>query len=142
MFTPPQLEQVRKMIESNEGRRSHPYVDTTGRTTIGVGRNLTDNGLTEAEVDLLFDHDINDALFYLNNYRWFSDLAPVRQMACVDMMFNLGPTHFEKFVVMLAALAVDDWEGAADAILDSTWAKQVTSRAYRAARMMRTGVIK
>jgi len=42
---------------------------------------------------------------------------------------------------MLAALAVDDYELAADEMLDSKWAIQVGKRAIELSRMMREGEV-
>lgn len=41
-------------LSRDEGRRLKPYLDTVGKTTIGVGRNLTDVGISEDECDLPF----------------------------------------------------------------------------------------
>ena len=49
--------EVIRMIEDHEGRRTHPYRDTAGCLTIGVGRNLTARGLAADEIDLLRDND-------------------------------------------------------------------------------------
>ena len=38
------------LIIRDEGKRSRPYLDTTGSPTIGVGRNLKGNGLSVAEI--------------------------------------------------------------------------------------------
>ena len=35
-------------------RRQFPYYDTRGKLTIAVGRNLTDRGLEDDEIDYLF----------------------------------------------------------------------------------------
>ena len=42
----------------DEGRRLKPYLNTVGKTTIGVGRNLTDIGISDGECDLLLEHDV------------------------------------------------------------------------------------
>ena len=39
------------MLERYEGVRLKPYVDTEGKIPIGVGRNLTDGGISSAESD-------------------------------------------------------------------------------------------
>lgn len=49
---------AKALIEHHEGRRAHPYTDTTGNLTIGVGRNLSDRGLSADEIDLLFANDL------------------------------------------------------------------------------------
>ena len=50
-----------RLIEDHEGRRSHIYTDTVGKLTIGVGRNLTDRGLSDDEIDYLLANDIKIA---------------------------------------------------------------------------------
>ena len=47
-----------RLLTRHEGRRPFPYLDTAGKLTIGVGRNLTDRGLSSAEIDLLLANDI------------------------------------------------------------------------------------
>ena len=49
----PYTDTVGKMIGliiEHEGFKSKPYTDTVGKITIGVGRNLTDNGLSKEEI--------------------------------------------------------------------------------------------
>ena len=49
---------LRALLEGHEGRRALPYRDSLGKLTIGVGRNLSDRGLSEGEIDLLLANDI------------------------------------------------------------------------------------
>ena len=139
MLTDEQVTQLRAMLERNEGRMHRPYRDTTGKLTIGVGRNLDSIGLSNDEIDLLLTHDIEDARRYLISYPWFSILDAVRQMVLIDMMFEMGPAGFAHFTGMHAALSAGNYLKAADMALASAWAQQVPSRAYRDARMLLTG---
>ena len=45
---------------SGEGLRLKPYVDTAGKLSIGVGRNLDDKGISKTEADFLLADDLND----------------------------------------------------------------------------------
>ena len=54
--------------------------------------------------------------------------------------FNLGMSRFRAFKNMLAALARGDFAGAAGAMVDSLWARQVPQRAARLVRMMNESV--
>lgn len=45
----------------DEGLRLHPYIDSVGKLTIGVGRNLTDMGISQAETEMLLSNDIANA---------------------------------------------------------------------------------
>lgn len=126
-------------LRRDEGIRTHPYVDTGGVLTIGVGRNLSTNGLRPREIDVLLRNDIDEALADCESFPWWTTLTPVRQRVVCNMRFNLGPVRFRGFTRMLDALVHDDYERAADEMLHSKWATQVGARAVRLAQMMRTG---
>ena len=130
---------VRQLIE-HEGFRLTPYTDTTGHLTIGVGRNLSDVGITREEALDMLDRDIERAMGQLFlRWPWAAHLDPVRQRVLIDMVFNLGAEGVGKFRRMLAAVAAGEYEAAAAEMLASRWATQVGRRAVRLAQMMRTG---
>jgi lysozyme len=129
-----------EQIELHEGRRAFPYVDTVGKVTIGCGRNLTDRGLREDEIDYLLMNDLAECRDDLQTFPWWADLDDVRRNVLIDMRFNLGPAGFRKFRLMLAAVAGGDYISASEHMARSKWATQVKSRAQRLVRMMRTGV--
>ncbi|MDR8747231.1 glycoside hydrolase family protein [Burkholderia multivorans] len=126
-------------LSRDEGRRLKPYVDTVGKTTIGVGRNLTDVGITDAECDLLLSNDIDRTVAWLDrNLSWWRQLDAVRQRVVVNMAFNMGGSLLT-FTNTLAAIKRGDYAAAADGMLASKWASQVGARAKRLADMMRSG---
>ncbi|SAK15841.1 lysozyme [Burkholderia multivorans] len=126
-------------LSRDEGRRLKPYVDTVGKTTIGVGRNLTDVGITDAECDLLLSNDIDRTVAWLDrNLSWWRQLDAVRQRVVVNMAFNMGGSLLT-FTNTLAAMKRGDYAAAADGMLASKWASQVGARATRLASMMRSG---
>lgn len=116
-----------------------PYMDTVGKITIGVGRNLSDVGISRDEALILLDHDIDAAVADLASFAWFRDLDSVRQRVLVDMRFNLGPSRFRGFKGLLAAVAERDYDDAALHMQRSLWFTQVKSRGVRLVAMMRTG---
>ena len=133
------IEQLRKMLVRHEGLRLKPYQDSVGKWTIGVGRNLDDKGITEAEAMLLLSNDIGDALADAKKFAWFGQLDSARQDVIVDMIFNLGLPRFSGFRKMIAALEHGNYPEAADQMLDSKWARQVGLRASELSQMIRTG---
>lgn len=133
-------ERLRAQLMLHEGVRRFPYTDTVGKLTIGVGRNLTDVGISNAEALVLLDNDLDACIHDLVTFPWFLELDAVRQRVLVDMRFNLGPTGLRTFRNTLAAVARRDYEAAAKGMLQSLWAKQVGGRAIRLATMMRAGV--
>jgi lysozyme len=130
---------LRDQLIAHEGLRLKPYHDTVGKLTIGVGRNLTDVGISQEEALYLLDNDLRASIADLERLPWFESLDPIRQRVVVDMRFNLGPSKFRGFHNTIAAMTVGDYERASRLMLRSKWAEQVGGRAARLARMMQTG---
>ena len=128
------------MLLRHEGLRLKPYRDTVDKLTIGVGRNLTDVGITRDEALVLLRGDIARTQAALDAaLPWRAALDPVRGRVLVDMAFNLGVARLLGFGVMLAAARAGEWAEAADAMLRSRWAGQVGRRAQELAVEMHTG---
>lgn len=119
--------------------RMFPYEDTVGKVTIGWGRNLSDNGISVAEGELLLSNDLDDAVRAGTLYPWYAGLDAARQAAVTNMLFNLGPQKFAKFYNTVQALKTQHYEEAAIYMLESKWAEQVGARARRLADTIRTG---
>ena len=133
---------LRDMLIRHEGKRLLPYVDTVGKLTIGVGRNLTDVGISDEEAEEMLANDAARALANLMaalpNIE-VHDWSQNRLNALTDMMFNLGPGHFAQFQHMIAAINAGDWAEAAKQMRDSLWAQQVGSRATELADLVENG---
>jgi lysozyme len=130
---------VTRLVQ-HEGLRLKPYTDTVGKLTIGVGRNLTDDGITECEARTMLDNDINTAFkFCQSRIACFGALNDVRQNVLVEMAFNLGGPKLLQFTQMLAALERADFAEASKQMLDSAWAKEVGDRAQELAKLMKDG---
>ncbi len=124
----------------HEGLRLKPYRCTAGKLTIGVGRNLDDNGISKAEAMVLLRNDILLTRLALTRaVPGFLALSAPRRRALIDMCFNLGLPRFLSFKRLLAAIAAGDCQRAADEMLNSKWAEQVGQRARALAAMMREG---
>ena len=128
-----------RLLTRHEGRRAHPYLDTAGRLTIGVGRNLTDRGLSGDEIDLLLANDLRVARAACRRLYGdgFDTASTPRRHALVSMAFNLGQPRLAGFRKLRAAVRCGDWEAAAAEALDSRWATQTGSRATELAAMLR-----
>lgn len=123
----------------DEGMELKPYVDTVGKTTLGIGRNLDDNGITEAEARYLLGNDIHAITMELDaRYGWWRNLKEPAQRALANMAFNMGLPRLSGFKNMLSALEEHDYERAATECLDSRWAAQVGARSQRIADMYRS----
>lgn len=147
-------EKIQRLV-MHEGMRLKPYYCTKGKQTIGVGRNLDDNPLTEEEKRVCGDWEkgiTKNAAFYLLRHdiervekeckkkiAFYELLDDERQYALLDMAFNLGIAGVLKFKKMLMAMACGYFEDAAKECLDSKYAKEVGQRAKRIAETIRTG---
>lgn len=124
----------------HEGSKNKPYLDTVGKTTIGIGRNLDDVGLSQDEIRYLFNNDVKRIESDLDrNLPWWRTLDPVRQRVLKDMCFNLGIGGLLGFKNTLKLIQDKMWTSASQNMLKSLWAKQVKGRAVRLAEMIRTG---
>src|ERR1051326_6502744 len=131
---------LRDQLIRDEGIRLRPYKDTAGKLTIGVGRNLDDVGISNAEAFYLLDNDIAKAQQNLRaRLPWLASLDYSRQCVLFNMCFNLGVDKLMEFHNTLDAIADGRYGDAADDILESKWATQVGPRAQRLANQMRTG---
>ena len=147
------------MFSLNEGNKPQVYKDTAGNRTIGIGFNLEDAGnrrflkeqnininelfdgrkLSDTETKILYNHSLRQA--FSDAQKFDPNLArrpEAVKMAIVDMAFNLGLTKLNKFVDMKAALMNNDYNAAADEMVDSNWYKQVKSRGPRMVKIMRS----
>lgn len=130
---------VLKMLIRHEGNRLRLYTCPAGKFSIGVGRNLEDNGISESESLYLASNDLNTAKFQANSFPWFKALNDAQQAVVVMMVFNLGINKFLEFKNTIQALKERNCGLAAKEMLNSLWSKQVGKRATELAAIMKTG---
>lgn len=131
---------LEQQLIGHEDLRLKPYRCSAGKLTIGVGRNLDDNGISRVEAMMMLRNDITSTRFALEKaVPGFLGLSSQRRRALIDMCFNLGLPRFLQFKQMLAAIAEGDFDRAAGEMLSSRWAAQVGQRANTLAAMMREG---
>jgi len=128
------------LLIADEGLRLKPYKDTVGKLTIGIGRNLDDVGITEAEAKYLCLNDIAGVERDLDRaLPWWRQLSEKRQLVVASMAFQMGAGGLQGFPKFLSALKREDWPGAAAEMADSLWAAQTPARCGRLAKMMTEG---
>ena len=136
------MSELTEMLRKHEGVRDKVYLCSAGYETIGVGRNISEDGLglSDDEIDYLLSNDIKRVRKELTEeYYWFAGLDEARQDAMIDISFNLGQTRLRGFVKSLEAMAREDFDTAADEFMDSKWSKQVGDRAVEVTEIIRTG---
>ena len=129
----------------HEGIELKLYKCPAGKWTIGVGRNLEDRGITEEEALYLLRNDIEISINELMlAFPWFSRLDEGRQMALVDLHFNLGLNTLKSFkkTLRLMEAAIEgkvSWSEVSSELLNSKWADQVGHRSQTIANMIEGG---
>lgn len=131
---------MRTRLIKDEALRLKPYLDTVGRITAGIGRNLSAKGIGQAACDIWFAEDVAEALDGAEKYPWFALLDQPRRQVIVCMIFNMGAETFEEFDETHAAFAAHDWPSASAHMLATKWAQEVGIRAVIYARIVRTGI--
>ena len=139
-MTPDMMAKLKRSLVLHEGFERHPYIDTVGKISIGIGYNLTDRGISDEWINSQYLEDVN---YFYNQFSlkfpWFQDLSCDRQIILIDMAF-MGWKKFLGFHKMIEALSKGDFKGAALEMLNSKWAEQVKGRADSLAHGMLTGV--
>lgn len=133
------MSELRSMIKKHEGMRLKPYKCTSGKLSIGFGRNIEDNGISLSEAEHLLNNDILACEKFLAIYDWFNRLNDPRKDVLVSMVYNLGATEFLKFKRFIVAIYSNEYELAAKEMIASKWASQVKGRAHELAEIMKTG---
>jgi len=133
-------DELRDQLIKHEGLRLKPYLCTAKKLTLGIGRNLDDVGITKEEALYLLDNDIMRVVREAHyHFPVIETLDTVRADVIYNMLFNMGVSRLRQFKKMWTALEAQDWDKAADEMLDSKWAYQVGYRANELANQMRTG---
>lgn len=153
---PTTKELLQARLPRTEGRCLKPYKDTVGKWTVGVGHNISDNGLAgryvaslleigqltdQLTADLLAE-DLDKVFVDCKAIPAYRGLDPARQSVIADMVFNMGLGAVLNFVNTLSFIQKGDFQSAAAQMLKSKWAEQVGNRAVELARIMSSGEIK
>ena len=131
---------IKQLIE-HEGLELMPYVCPAGKLTIGVGLNIESCGISEHEARVMLKNDIKECAEDLASILpLWDEIGALRQIALIDMRFNLGHKGFLGFKKMIQAIKEGDWYKARLEALDSQWAIQVGARAIRVADEMGSNI--
>ena len=143
------LEQLREELTEDEGCKYEIYLDHLGYPTFGIGHLVRESdpehgeeigtSVSEDRVIEAFESDIETVLSDCETlYPNFNSLPEEAQLIIANMMFNLGYPRLSKFKGMKRGVDSEDWNAAADEMVDSRWYKQVTNRANRLVERMRS----
>ena len=142
------VQMLREQLEIDEGVVHEIYLDHLGYPTFGIGHLVKESdpeagwdvgtAVTESRCIKAFESDIESVLSDCYKlYEDFDDLPEEAQQIIANMMFNLGYPRLSKFKVIKRGVDSQDWNQAADEMVDSRWYRQVGARAERLEARMR-----
>lgn len=128
---------LKKMLIEHEGIKYAPYKCTAGKTTIGIGHNLDDKGISKAVVDLLYNEDVAEVESDLKAiFDDFYTLPEQIQLVLADMRFQLGYKGFRSFKRLIIAVKDRNWSVMFAQMKRSQWHNQTPNRANDLMRMV------
>ena len=131
---------LKERLKGHEGFRPEPYRCPAGHWTIGYGHFLG-NGqackISPRVADLILEEDIHRATFEYISLGW--DLDPVRKDVIIEMIFWHGLRGFLDFEETVKAIEKEDWQKAADGMMDSNSGRDYKARMTTLAFLMIEG---
>lgn len=125
----------------DEGNRLKIYKDSRGFSSIGIGRNLDAEGISQAEASFMLANDMASHETDLDRaLPWWRTLDEPRARVVANLCFNMGITKLAAFTGFLGFLQRGDWPGAAADLKTTAWYGQVGLRGPRMVTRLLTGV--
>lgn len=125
------------MLVRHEGIRTFPYHCSENRLTIGIGRNLEQNGISEEEAYYLLENDIKRVMSNLDkSFHMWRCFPKKARLVCIDMAFQMGIAGFLGFKKTIALMQLGMWLEASEELLDSRYAIQTPNRAAYNSRQL------
>jgi len=133
-------DELQALVMRHEGFRQHPYADN-GDQSVGYGRNLTTNGISEKEARLLLNNDLDRIEDTLSRrFEVFDRLDNTRRAVLISMAYGLGVDGVSQFDAMWERLNQHDYLATASEIIVSRYCSQIGDRCIELAGMMGSGI--
>ena len=128
-----------KELKKHEGFEPRVYKCTEGVDTIGYGFAIKDLYLDEDTAELILMRKIQKLLErILVAFKWFQSAPEEVKFVVTNMCYQLGLKGFSKFKKTIYYLETEQYEEAADEMLDSLWHKQTPNRAKELSNIIRS----
>ena len=125
-------------IKVHEGFRDKVYKCSEGFDTIGYGFAIKDLILDQDIAEMILDRKLKALTENINNkFDWFNESPQKVQDVVSNMCYQIGLSGFSKFKKTIYYLETEQYEEAADEMLDSLWARQTPNRANELSNIIR-----
>lgn len=133
------IEKAEEQLKRHEGYRDKPYRCTAGKLTIGFGRNLSDNGISRKEAEVMLRDDVIAVLKDLETIftqKCFKSFPFDVQKTLINMRYQLGAGGFRTFKNTIQLCKQKRWKEMAKHMRLSKWYQQTTNRAEELAEII------
>lgn len=123
-------------------KRYEPFIQkirTLQTFTIGYGRKLNSQGISEEEAQLMFNNDLLNALQSLEVFRWYHDAPTCVQYALIHITFCIEVFSLLEMDEFIEAIKNKQYKKAACLLLNTEWAIDEPERAKDCALMLSEG---
>ena len=128
-----------KNIKKHEGFRATVYKCTEGYDTIGYGFAIKNLELTEEIAEDILIRKLQDIRRNLYKaFDWIKDCPQEVEDVVINMCYQMGISGFSKFKKTIYYLETEQYEEAADEMLDSLWHKQTPARSQELSDTIRS----
>lgn len=141
------IDELRALLEADEGVKHEIYLDHLGKATTGIGHLILEDDVehgwpvgspvSEERVTELFNQDVKiaaDDAIALQPY--LNDWPIPAQITVISLAFQLGLPRYSRFVKHHAALNRGHWMTAAAELRDSKLYRQTPERTERHAQRL------
>lgn len=146
------MSKIIQILAYEEGYKDKPYIDTEGYPTVACGivigpKNAPLNNyqfsvprsVGDIWMQKILDEKIREMIMRPTLVAALRQCNPARADVLYSMAYQMGVEGLAAFKNTLILISNGNFDGAAEGMLASRWAKQTPARARRHAEMMRSG---
>jgi len=132
------MDNLLRRLKKHEGLMVMPYLCPAGYLTIGYGHRLP---ITERQAEAILIEDVYKVSDQYMKWKGRNKLklSQTRDEVLMELLFWHGFQGFKGFKRMISALKREDYETAADEMLDSNSGRNYPTRMYELSVLMRDG---
>ncbi|MEM6161036.1 glycoside hydrolase family protein [Erwinia sp. P6884] len=146
------MSKIIQILAYEEGYKDKPYIDTEGYPTVACGivigpKNASLNNyqftvprsVGDIWMQKILDEKIREMIMRPMLVAALRQCNPARADVLYSMAYQMGIEGLSAFKNTLVLISNGNFDGAAEGMMASRWAKQTPARAKRHAEMMRNG---
>lgn len=123
-FSKDYLDEALELVKKHEGFRSEPYRCTAGYLTVAFGKRVDYLNVDKETGEKWCLEDLKKLDSRLRIvFQWYKDSPKMIKAVVLDLVYQLGIKGFSRFKKSIYLLETEQYEEAAEELLDSKWAR-------------------